>query len=171
MKSVHAVAFLLNRKMVASASGDYTMRLWDLVTGVEHCTLQGYTGLVTMVAFSPDRKTVASASDNHTVRLWDLATGVEADKHQLSATVNTLSFSANGFLNTDRGLLSLSYQPLASLTEREENKVFVREKWITRNGQQLIWLPPDYRAICVAINGNCVVLGHGSGRVTFLWLN
>jgi hypothetical protein len=105
------------------------------------------------------------------VRLWDPATGVEADKHQLDASVYTLSFSTNGFLKTNRGSLSLSYHPLTSLTEQNENAIFVREKWITRNGQQLIWLPPDYRATCVATNGNSVVLGHLSGRVTFLWLN
>ena len=37
--------------------------------------------------------------------------------------------------------------------------------WVTQDGQNLLWLSPDYRA---AIFNNMVVLGHRSGRVTFL---
>ncbi|KAL2826365.1 WD40-repeat-containing domain protein [Aspergillus pseudoustus] len=170
ISSVCAVVFSPNGEMVASASDDHTVRLWDPATGAQRCTLQGHMDSVHAVVFSPDGQTVASASDDRTVRLWDPVTGNEKDKCQVDIVVNTLSFLTNSCLTSDRGSLSLSHQPLTRLIERQENEIFVRKKWVTRNGQRLIWLPPDYRATCAATSGNSVVLGHPSGRLTFLWL-
>ncbi|KAI9773342.1 MAG: hypothetical protein M1840_007557 [Geoglossum simile] len=62
-------------ELVASASNDKTVRLWDSATGAARRTLEGHSGGVMDVAFSPDGKLVASASNDKTVRLWDSATG------------------------------------------------------------------------------------------------
>ncbi|KAL4736901.1 WD40-repeat-containing domain protein [Aspergillus similis] len=167
---VSVVAFSPDGQTVASASYDSTVRLWDLATGEQRRTLQGHTKRVSVVAFSPDGQTVASASDDSTVRLWDAATGVLKDKHQLDVVVTNLSFSADDCLRTDRGSFSLSHQSCGSFMDPQKNQVFVHEKWVTRNGQRLIWLPPEYRATCAVTSGNIVVLGHVSGFLTFLWL-
>ena len=64
-----AVAFSPDGKLVASASGNCTVRLWDLAKGASLHTLKGHLSSVSAVAFSLYGKLVASASYNCTVRL------------------------------------------------------------------------------------------------------
>ncbi|KAK3984174.1 putative vegetative incompatibility protein [Cladorrhinum sp. PSN332] len=73
--SVYSVAFSPNSKLIASASDDKTVKLWDTATGACTQTLEGHSNFVLSVAFSPDSKLVASALDDKTVKLWDAATG------------------------------------------------------------------------------------------------
>ncbi|KAF1812022.1 hypothetical protein P152DRAFT_376468, partial [Eremomyces bilateralis CBS 781.70] len=54
-----AVAFALDGKMLASASGDKAVKLWDAGLGALQQTLEGHSGPVEAVAFAPDGKTFA----------------------------------------------------------------------------------------------------------------
>jgi WD40 repeat protein len=73
--TVNAIAFSPDSKQLASASNDYTVRLWDAVTGVALQVFEGHTSIVNAVAFSPDGKQLASRSNGRTIRLWDATTG------------------------------------------------------------------------------------------------
>ena len=46
--------------------------------------------------------------------------------------------------------------------------LFVFGDWVAEGGTNILWLPPDYRATCIAVWNGIVVLGHSSGRITFL---
>jgi WD40 repeat protein len=70
------VAFSPDGELLATASADKTVRLWDVQSGEQHGEpLKGHTDSVKGVAFSPDGKLLASASWDKTVRLWDVASG------------------------------------------------------------------------------------------------
>ena len=71
------VAFSPDGTTLASVSGDYAVRLWDVATGTQKGTLTGHTYEVYSVSFSPDGKTLVSGSGDYTVRLWDVATGTQ----------------------------------------------------------------------------------------------
>lgn len=74
------VAFSPHGDVLAAASDDNTIILWDPVTGRQIGEpLEGHTDPVSSVAFSPDGDMLASASEDKSIILWDPATG-KADR-------------------------------------------------------------------------------------------
>jgi hypothetical protein len=128
-------------------------------------TLEGHGGWVNSVAFSPDGQQLASGSGDNTVRLWDARTG--KCLQTLEAHTQNVSFSSDGSnLVTDSGTLGIR-QPLQS-GHIQWIEYGTERTWITWNGNNLLWLPPEYRSSTSAVEGNCVGVGCESGAIYIL---
>jgi eukaryotic-like serine/threonine-protein kinase len=89
---VYAVAFSADGKTAVSASGDRTLRVWNVAAGTSE-VLRGHEDDVVAVAISPDGKTVASAGLDRSVRVWDVAkkTSLVVGRHDGIAIAVALS--------------------------------------------------------------------------------
>ncbi|KAF2721604.1 WD40 repeat-like protein [Polychaeton citri CBS 116435] len=74
--TVLSITFSPNSRLLASASSDRTVRIWNVSSSVCLQTLEGHNGRVTSVVFSPDSRLLASASWDRTIKIWDTSSGV-----------------------------------------------------------------------------------------------
>jgi WD40 repeat protein len=69
---VSALAYSPEGRVLASGTGDGTVKLWDTATGHVSATFSGHHGRVQSVAFAPDGSTLASGDDDGCIFLWNL---------------------------------------------------------------------------------------------------
>ncbi len=91
------MAFSPDGQRLASASGDGTLKIWDVASGQQLSTLKGHTSVVYGVVFSPDGQTLASASMDKTVKFWEADSGQELRSLKgHSNAVHSVAFSPDG---------------------------------------------------------------------------
>lgn len=97
LAAVWACAISRDGTLIASASSDQTVKLWDAGSGEELRTFTGHTSMVVDCAFSPDGTLIASAGADGTVRLSETHSGAERlvfTGHDRA--VNACAFASDG---------------------------------------------------------------------------
>jgi WD40 repeat protein len=67
---ISSVVISPDGQTLVSASGDTTVKIWDLKTGTLLRTLTGHYAWVSSIAISPDSQTLVSGSYDKTIKVW-----------------------------------------------------------------------------------------------------
>ncbi|KAH7187188.1 quinon protein alcohol dehydrogenase-like superfamily [Fusarium oxysporum] len=161
---------------VASGSKDHTVKIWDTMTGQCLRTLKGHNGFVSSVAFSDDATWA-------TVKIWDVATGRCLRTLEVGRVLYNVSFSNTGSqLCTDLGSIDLelpfTLDPMSPSMAiavqrpcRQGYGISPDGTWITRDSENVLWLPSDYRSATSAVAASMVAVGCTSGQVWIIRLS
>ncbi|KAF1965172.1 hypothetical protein BU23DRAFT_436600, partial [Bimuria novae-zelandiae CBS 107.79] len=129
---------------------------------------------VESAAFSHDSAQLASASWDKTVKIWDAHSGECLSTLEVGRVLHDISFDATGSsLNTTGGTISISATQLAPTPATTDPQTLEYKGlalssdtiWITRDSENLIWLPLEYRPTGSAVLGKMIGIGTGTGRV------
>ncbi|RHZ59243.1 uncharacterized protein CDV56_102161 [Aspergillus thermomutatus] len=112
-ESVERLAFSDERQMLASASTDGTLRLWDVTTGRCLRVIEGFKGKITAISFSPEGKWLASLSGGM-IHVWDVATGLCIQGFEESQGFKAMAFAGDGKLVAVSHTQQVQYRDVAS---------------------------------------------------------
>lgn len=101
---VNSLAYSPDGRILASASSDWTVRLWSAPEGRLLHVLRGHSGHVNSVACSPDGSALASASSDGSVRIWHIRDTLSRSVLQgHSAGARSVAYSPDGHLLASAG--------------------------------------------------------------------
>jgi WD40 repeat protein len=81
---IWSVVFSADGQVIASASGDGTLKLWETQSGQCLATLPAEGGFVSSVAFSPTQNLVAASCGDYAVRVWDYSALIHSNTSKIS---------------------------------------------------------------------------------------
>ena len=191
--SVGIVTFSPDGRLLATASEDGTIRVWNLDSDQELVCFQ-HEGSVTAVVFEPAGNLLATAGDDHTARLWSIASRCESGCMYHDTPVTTLSFSPNsrwlatvcdshlvrvwqmprcrpaGCMEHTGAVLALAFGPTGRwiATGSEDGAIVI---WECTTGRVLYRLECGSKVCAIAFSGNSQTLAvAGQDQVVRAWM-
>ncbi len=170
---ISAVAITPDGQRAVSASLDYTLKIWDLVSGQPINTLAGHTNGVSSVAIGPGGTLAVSASHDRTVRVWDLDSGEEKDclaGH--ASSVRAVTVSRGGRLAISASMDgTLRVWDLAAM-HRDRQPAGTRHSVGQDDRQPITTFQAEdsLSTVAIAPDGVSVLAGDSTGRVHVLRL-
>ena len=140
-------AYSPDGKLLADATSEHTIKLWDTTTGKRLRVLTGHTDSISCESFSSDGKLLASAGSDQTVRLWAVESGEQLQSMAgHSGPVNVVAFSpdaaviASGSDDHSIKLWSVTGKELRTLTGHQGS---VRSLAFSPDGKTLASIAAD----------------------------
>ncbi|KAJ5390784.1 uncharacterized protein N7496_001852 [Penicillium cataractarum] len=177
---VTSVAFSPDANLVVSGSSNGCIRIWDITKGPDDdygaIAMSASEDTVKSVSFSHNAKLVVSGSMSGTIKFWDTATGMAIAKIKVGFIISHVSFHlTRPYLCTDRGLVGpLDFERLHQGDPSPSPNFMVdvgygissTGAWITWNGENVLWLPPNYRPMTSAVVGDAFEVATGIALIT-----
>ncbi|OJJ04748.1 hypothetical protein ASPVEDRAFT_153082 [Aspergillus versicolor CBS 583.65] len=167
-----AVACSPDGRTLSVSFSDSTLRLWDTDGKAWMQTFTHGAKHVLCASWSTDSRSIV-LNCYETIIILDARTGVCRQSLPVGAThVRDAVLSSTGdFIVTAKGHIRLGRDSGADSILKDFRAFSIEEDWVTFNGRQIIWLPPEYKVHSFAFYNSRLALGHPSGRITTIELD
>ncbi|KAL7953255.1 hypothetical protein V8C34DRAFT_321409 [Trichoderma compactum] len=179
------VCYSLDEKYSISAGFEGITKIWDTSIKALTTPCESHHAAVIEVIFSSNNRNIITTSGDRTLKLWDalteqcVATGEHHQsfgwKANICGLANNMAFDSTGSnLITNVGTVAFDPLPVEKHSPTDIERQLPREheqigiglsndgEWITWNSQNMLWLPPSYRA------ESTIALGSRLGRLLLI---